>query len=481
MQETQQKKIIRYAIVAAVVVSLIIGFFWFFANSWITIKTASKTAEITFIKNGITITKSAAGSSFFGGIEPGEYTVMVKDGDKMSARYITASGGRFQSYDFSLVSVSSSRVVISTFAYNLTSDGSGIAYIDSDNQTAGYFRLGDQVQNNAKQYHFSQIAWFDTAHGYGIVPSLVSQTPTKVVLINNGSITETSIPTESENTNQSVAMAPNLTGWFAAGKSLYRQDGANLKRIYSANRPITVLSATNESVLVAEAITSDGDSMTMRLDRISNDGTQTKGVEFGFHADPNLSLTASYSPDGSIIVLSSMGTAAIYTKDFKPLEKLPLQTEIASVAWKDNATLLYVSKNHLLSYSLAQKVANVIGSSESGSTMTELSYNKTTNSVYSTVVGGTTGNTIQHINLDSAATQQASDTAKILLEYLPREYSIFSCRATFTTVTKPIVIIQQRPGSNSLQNAADCEDAVKQTFERYKIDPNQFTYQRLLP
>lgn len=475
------KRLIRYCVIIFGILLLIGGIVWFFSNSWLTIKTPSSTAEISILQDGVVV-KTLKGQSVFTSVAPGSYTVSVTDGEKMSTKYIVAPGGQFHTYTYALKEISQAKDITSVRANSLFANETSLRYVDMGDEASGYISVSqNSISRLSSDLRFSQIAWNSSGQGFGLSSTLgTEETSMGIAAISGDKAVNYPLPSDTENTGQSVAISPNGTGWFAGGNNLYQQTGTGLTRVYQAKQAITVLAATNNNALVVESTSSNGDSVTMQLVSVKPDGSETRGASFAFHADPNLSLGATYSPDGSHFVLTSLGTGIIYTNDLKETGRLPLDTMVTSAIWRDNSTILYAATNSILSYSLDAKTADVVGKSEPGSTITNLAYSPTNDSLVMSVTGSSSSDTIKQVNLKVQGTQPTS-AEQALIAYLPREYTMLSCMANYNTFSGPTVVIEQRVSFDNEQNARDCETAVKQTFDQYNIDPAQFTYKQLLP
>jgi hypothetical protein len=479
--DPETKRLIRYIILSIGALILVSTVVWFFSNSFITIKTPSANAEISISQNGI-VTKSLKGASVFTSVSPGSYTISVKEGIKMSTRYVQVGGGQFHTYSYTLKDVNQTQNISAVRANSLYLNGPNLNYVDLNQEANGYITASSTtISRSANDLRFSQIAWNREGKGIGLSSTLgTEETSSNVTSINGGALVNYPLPSGTENKSQSIAIAPNGTGWFAGGNLLFQQNGPELKKIYEAKHNITLLAATNTSALILEAINSDGDSLTMQLVSIRLDGSESRGESVSFHADPNLSLSGTYSPDGTHIILTSMGTGIIYTSDLKRVDQLPLQTTITSATWEDNSTILYATENNILAYSVETKTANTVGVSEQGSTITGLTYDTTSQAVAMSVLGSDSSDSIQLIKL-VAPSMSITSAMQTLATYLPREYTMLSCRVNYNTLNSPTVLIEQRMSMDNEQNARDCEDAIKQTFEQVNINPSQFTYIKLLP
>lgn len=482
LPEYDTKKVIRYAIFIVCGLLLLIGVIWFFSRSWLQVTAPSNNSDISIMRNGVEVLH-AKGSSFFTSIDPGMYSVSVREGNKMSVRYINAPGGQFHTYAYTLQDTQTSRSIVSLHSTSLSGSDEGLSFINTDPEAKGYIRINtSSVSRLVDTLQFSQIAWNDIGQGFGLSQTLgTEETSFGITSISQGTSKNYSLPDGMQDGNQSVAISPNGTGWFAGKKSLYRQTISSLEKVVSVDNQLVVLAATDTTVLAAESIKSDGDTITMQLVSIQLNGSMKRGPSFSFHADPTLGMSASYSPDGSHIILTSTGTGIVYTSDLVEVDQLPLQTSVASATWKDDTTILYSSENRVLAYSLTSRIADVVGVSESGSTITEITYAPKIKTAYIATSGTTSNDTIQRIVLGTYPEGLETPAIQALSTYLPQEYTMLSCRAGYSTFAQPTVIIEQRVSTSNEQNAKDCIDATKELFSKYKIDPEQFTYQRFMP
>lgn len=477
------KSLRKYILIGLGGLTLLILIIWYFSNSWLIVSTKATDATITIYQGGGTV-KQQKGGWLFTPLSPGNYTVEVRNNSGASSKFSAQGNGAFAIIDLDVKPNHTPDDVIAQNASDISASRDNLAYVRTNQPQGLQLVTANSYSSIQTNQTFESVQWLDPSFGVALTTPRGEgeKMESQVGIISSGkNFSPLTLPASVSNKAASVGVSANRDIFLSIESDLYRKkpSESEFRRIYSGKGPLSILSGSKNIVLFEQKnITNSDELVNGSIILLDADGKQKGSQDDSYAIDPTNTPSAAQSPDGKNIAVLIAGRITLYNDRLEKTQSLPQPGAVASLSWQDDKTLVFSAKNTLWLYSLQDETTRSLAFDSSDRTITTLSLDNDTNTVYFSSNGKTSNDVLRRVSIkDSSST--SSDTAKKLATVLPYDVSMALCRADYLNFTQPTIVItklQENDAATTKENLQLCNDEIKAYLERQRIDTKSIKF-----
>ena len=390
------------------------------------------TNDISIEKQGIS---SAANQAITGrgklsaSLRGGTYTVTVNNRSFSSQRVVQIKSRQTEHISVNLQTIGQVEPVTSAEVYALMATSSSLTYIDLSGHSLVNVSSENQVQALLPGVSVSGLYWASPSLGvaqdqFGTLFSVQGLVVKKMSL--------PIIPTINN-----YAISPNGLLYFSNGKTLYAGAlNGSYKQILNSDTPISIINATNNGVLISVGADSNDVSIN-RKDSLQLISPQGKTYSGNIDVDD-----AAWSPNGLDLAVTTDTGTTVYDSHLKTLYQLP-QSNVDSITWLNNTTVLYGIASNLWSYNIQTQTANVLTNVSDLGYVSEIYPSQDGSYIYIGIQSSSTNNIyLTRLGLNK---QPVSAIMQQLQIFLPNIYQ--GCSLGYLDFTSPTIVVQDTDSS----------------------------------
>ncbi|GAC1372503.1 MAG: hypothetical protein NVSMB39_6720 [Candidatus Saccharimonadales bacterium] len=375
----------------------------------------------------------------------GEYIVKAATKNAIVTQAVTVKSGSEVKVTLTFQKIFPLEMVTKVSAASLVADAGNLQFINTD--TSSLTRLTSQNQiipvNN---FSFSNIKWADPSYGIGLSAS------GQLYIIDNLNPTQFNLPfTPASHTT--AAIAADKSVYVSDGSIVYLYSGGKFSKIYSTNKALRLLSASNTAVIGIEdpAPTTGQKADEGRIILISRSGSvkRTDGEAYD----------AAWSPSGEKVIVNGDEQTAVLDKNLKRLSYFP-HSNANSPVWLDNDTVAYGFGNSIWRFDVGTGTSQQLAT-DSSLTFTQLYAASDSSYLYATTQSYKDGKnqTVRRVPLKGQTVTPASTILGLILPS-----TIGQCRLSYVNFAAPTVSVQ---GPKAQQ--ATCTASAQKYLQTYHV------------
>lgn len=389
-------------------------------------------------------------------LHSGSYAITVNDRFFTSQKVVQVKAHQTQRVSVNLQNIGQVEPVTSAEVDNLMATPQSLTYIDLGGHSLVNVNAENQIQTLLPGVSFSSIDWANSSLG------IAQDQSGNLYSIEGTVVKKLSLPITPSNNN--YAIAPNSVIYFSDGKSLYEGTlNSNYRRISKNNDDFSIVDAS-DSGLVANVGTSSGQTSTG--EEGDDDILQLITPGGRVYSDDIDVDDAAWSPNSLYLTVTGDAGTTVYNNHLRALDRLP-QSNVNSIVWSNNSTILYGVGSNLWSYNIETQTANVLANvidfgyvsgiypSQDGSYIYVGIQDSSTNNVYLTRLG---------LN-----NQPVSTLMQQLQVFLPNIYQ--GCSMGYLDFTSPTVIVQ---GTDT--TSENCVSVAQSYLQIYTIKTSDLNF-----
>ena len=392
----------------------------------------------------------------------GSYVISVSGKVLSESKTVDLNRHETLHYSLNAPKITSPEPVASVSATGVVASNSKLLYLDTSTNVLEEINSQDSVDDVGSQ-DLQSVAWADTNYGIG------QDNKHHLYIIDNGSVTPLQ-PPEAYQQNETVlySITKSRHIYLSFGSRIYFGSVVGgFKKIYVTDNAPDKIVGSDLGVLLFNTPDADDESQDPNTVLVSSNGSQVHESNFKISG-------AAWSPNNSMIALlgnSSYGTtnSIIVNDSFKQMVVLP-NSNIGSVTWINNNTLVYSVGNVIWSYNISLKQSSVIAEVDPQNTITQLIADQNSNYLYVVSQGNGTGE-IDRVGLRGQNIPAVSYQVGVFFPsvFQPIEQGVGSCSFNYINFIHPTLNVSYYV---SLPN---CKSAVDLTLLQDNINISQLT------
>jgi hypothetical protein len=375
-------------------------------------------------------------------------------------KLVTIRGAHTTHVKLVLTSPSIDSVPVSSQADNnfLVSDR-GVVFSDP---TTNYLYSVDQTRQEHlidSDHGFTEIHWADYDFGVG------KSTGGKLYLIQSGVVSALKMPAGPQDQNIHFAVAPDHQIYVAENKTVYRGGPGGFTKIYSVDKPVGFMVAGNNAV----AISASRDADSNLAQHQDEDDASLFIINLSNHVYPLSGdfTQARWSPDGTKLVVSTLGDLVIWSDVGHELTTLPV-SGINSVSWYGKENVLYAVGTNLWSFNLANQESHIIFSAQ-GKNVSSIVAEHSPLPIFLTLENQGQHSSLFYLVRIAGGHETPSSLEEQLEVFLPN--TINGCSLGYTNFSSLVVTVISAPGSEQT-----CLDVAHSYLQEYGVNPSGLNF-----